>query len=209
MKIPARILLLYYLGAAVLVAPTSIYRVRRPPGPGLDVALLALKATAWIVPAVLLARSWRRAPLQTLGLTGRPRLLGLLFAIAIAVVYSAAVAGLMAVLHQMPKLRLPAPLAMTLILANALVEELAFRGFLVGQFTERWSFWRANLLGAALFVAVHWIPWITAGADDLLPMSVALGVLAVVLGLVTRLSGSIWIAVVLHAANNLLAASRG
>jgi membrane protease YdiL (CAAX protease family) len=99
----------------------------------------------------------------------------------------------------------PWPFA-TVGLLHVLVEELGTRGFVLTWLSEGRSFARANLIASGLFVALHWPFFLVSGMGWLLlPASVVLFTLSLVLGWATKRSGSIWIAVVLHAANNALA----
>ncbi len=98
------------------------------------------------------------------------------------------------------------PMALRIALAIAvttlgpLVEEVLFRGALLSAFLQRWRTGVAVLLSTLLFVLVH-LPgmhyqWY--GLPDLLLLALALSGLRLA-------SGSIWPAVLAHAANNLLA----
>ena len=62
---------------------------------------------------------------------------------------------------------------------------------------------------ALVFVVVHWPGWLMLqgiGLADLAGQSLRLMLLALMLGLVTRLSGSLLPAIVLHADNNIIVA---
>jgi membrane protease YdiL (CAAX protease family) len=76
-----------------------------------------------------------------------------------------------------------------------LLEELVFRGVLLGALARHIPFWAANLLQAACFTLVH---------DDhrLIPFFMGF---ALVAGLLVRRSGGLLGALCLHALNNLLA----
>jgi membrane protease YdiL (CAAX protease family) len=95
------------------------------------------------------------------------------------------------------------------VLVTAIAEEVAFRGAILPRMLHRYGNLRGHAITAALFVAVHWPAWIfVSGGPDLALaalLSAQLFVFALVLGIVTVLSGTIWIAVALHAANNFIA----
>jgi membrane protease YdiL (CAAX protease family) len=75
-------------------------------------------------------------------------------------------------------------------------EEMIFRGFFQGQLERGLrDATRAVLLSAALFMALHFMPW----------WSLQLYVLGVLLGYLAWRTGSIWPAVMVHGINNLLA----
>jgi len=89
---------------------------------------------------------------------------------------------------------------------HVIVEEIGARGFVLTFLAEGRTFARANVILSGLFVSLHWPVWYVAGMRwEILPVTVVLFVVSLVLGWVTKLSGSIWIAVALHAANNALA----
>ena len=89
-------------------------------------------------------------------------------------------------------------------LPSAFAEEVLFRGLVLTELAERVGFWRANALSGVLFVAMHWPHRIWRGGLSLSVVADApvLFLLALALGFVTWRSGSIWPAVVFHAANN-------
>lgn len=80
-------------------------------------------------------------------------------------------------------------------LVPALGEELLFRGYLQTRLTERWPAGWAILASALMFSAMHLSP---LHALSVLPLSLWLG-------LVAWRAGSIWPAILGHAANNTLA----
>ncbi len=89
---------------------------------------------------------------------------------------------------------------------SAFSEELMFRGLVLTELTERWGFWRGNLVSSALFVAMHWQYrlWSDGVGLGVVADAPALFAIALALGFVTWRTGSIWPAVVFHAANNTL-----
>lgn len=92
-------------------------------------------------------------------------------------------------------------------LATAVAEEIAFRGVLLPRLLLRHGALVGHGVTAALFVALHWPAWIYLqglGPAEIAQQSVHLFVFGLVLGVVTVLAGSLWPAIALHAANNLL-----
>ena len=87
-------------------------------------------------------------------------------------------------------------------------EELLFRGFVLPKLCEGLRFWPANLLQAVLFAAIHWPNWVWVGGFhwSLVTTSVSILLLSLLLRWLTHQTNSIWPAVGVHIANNLLAA---
>jgi membrane protease YdiL (CAAX protease family) len=98
----------------------------------------------------------------------------------------------------------------TWTLLAALVEETFFRGLLLGELSEHLRFWPANFANATLFLLVHLPYWLWNRGLDIAVVRDSTGVfiIALVLGYLTRQTGSIWPATVVHTLNNLLAGAR-
>lgn len=96
----------------------------------------------------------------------------------------------------------------TAITVATIIEEIAFRGFLLQTFERVMNFWTANVLTAILFVAVHFPGWIILGNAPLLPnklMAMAeIFFLGLLLGFLFKRTQCLWACVILHATNNLL-----
>jgi membrane protease YdiL (CAAX protease family) len=91
-------------------------------------------------------------------------------------------------------------LGLVIVLLAPFVEEMIFRGYLF----KAWRYSRLGLSGtliltSLLFVALHWgqYHWIHV---------VFLFSLSVILGLAREYTGSLWVPIILHGANNLLPA---
>jgi membrane protease YdiL (CAAX protease family) len=112
-------------------------------------------------------------------------------------------------LIQTPLLKILSVLAGTSL--SPVVEELLFRGFVLYKLGEGFPFWKANLIQAFLFTAMHWPYWIwTNGLQTQLAVtSVGIFILALFLGWVLKKGNSIWPPVLIHIVNNLLAAFLG
>ncbi len=82
------------------------------------------------------------------------------------------------------------------VVAAPLVEEFVFRGLVQRPLERRWGPAPAIAFTALLFALVHALPWV-------LPMHLLLGV---AFGFVVYATRSVWAGVLLHAANNSLAA---
>ena len=104
-----------------------------------------------------------------------------------------------------PSLAPPGLFAAFLEIGYVATEELAIRGVHLRWLSEERPFWRANVLTTAMFLSMHVQGWWLAGLRfEILPMAVVLTLLSLVLGWVTRLSGSVWIAIALHVCNNAM-----
>jgi membrane protease YdiL (CAAX protease family) len=171
-----------------------------------------VKLALWAVPAAAFAIWIRRdAPLQTLRL-GMPATRTLPFAAVLMVVYLAGVAFDVARKHGRTLAQLGEALAargaatFAWGVPSAFAEELVFRGLVQTELTERWGFWRANAVGSLVFVAMHWPHriWRNGFGLDVVGDAPALLLIALTLGFLTQRTGSIWPAVVFHAANNTI-----
>lgn len=76
-----------------------------------------------------------------------------------------------------------------------ILEEFFFRGLIQQPLEARWGAAPAIAFSATLFAAVHLLPWV-------LPLHLFLGL---VFGWAVYATGSIWVGVILHAANNIAA----
>jgi membrane protease YdiL (CAAX protease family) len=54
------------------------------------------------------------------------------------------------------------PVVLTSLIVAVLVEEIAFRGFLLQSLARVGPFWAANVVSSLLFVAIHWPGWLLA-----------------------------------------------
>jgi len=104
----------------------------------------------------------------------------------------------------------PVPLVawFTALTVSTLIEEIAFRGFLLQQLGRAVNFWTANVLAACLFVAIHFPGWLLSGStlvpEKLFAMANIL-FLGLLLGYLLKSTGSLWSCFILHAINNLAA----
>ena len=173
----------------------------------------AVKFLVWVVPAfVYLRRVERRPALVSLKLTTPINKRGLVYAVVISALYFAATVvfetrvggkNLDALVAASPAAWLR---ALAFIFFSPISEEILFRGFVLGEFSERLKFWAANLITAVLFTLIHWPFWIWRYGfqGPVLHTSAGIFLLALLLGYVVRLTNSLWPAVALHIANNLL-----
>ena len=96
----------------------------------------------------------------------------------------------------------------TAVLYAPLVEEIAFRGALMGALMTRMRFFTANLLTGVLFLLIHFPSWYFEGlfrSDLLIPASYSVGILLLgwILGIVAHRAKSVAAASFTHMLNNL------
>ncbi|WP_370459145.1 lysostaphin resistance A-like protein [Aggregicoccus sp. 17bor-14] len=175
-----------------------------------------LREAVWLLPIPLVLRAWgERGWARALALAPLPPVRRLLEGLAWAALYllltdllQRALAGPPSSPDALAQLGVGGAL---LTLLSAAEEELVFRGFLRFAFEQRTGPVRAALLTSLLFALIH-VPglWLQLGASPAIAVLLgALFVLGLALSLVTRRSGSLWPAVLLHALNNLFAALYG
>ena len=202
-------LLGYWLFGLALRWPVMAMNHHVQPGMARDLAQLTLKtalsvllpvlALRWLTPHASLAEQLgfrARAGVRT-----RPLAAALVSLGWIGLVY-----GTSKLLSQEATSILPASVVAALfMIAHVTVEEIAFRGFILGWLAADRPFWRANVITSLMFLSMHLPGWIASGMRvELVPMSLVLVAMSLVLGWVTRLNGNIWIATLLHLANNAL-----
>jgi len=174
----------------------------------------AVKFLLWVMPAVIYLRKHDRQPaLRYLKLTTPINKKGLVYAILLSALYFAATilfetrAGGKN-LHDLYAASLAEWLkAFAFIFFSPISEEILFRGFVLHQFAERLKFWTANLLTAGLFTLIHWPFWIWHNGFQgwIIQASAGIFLMAILLGYIVKMTNSLWPAVAVHIANNLLA----
>ncbi len=97
------------------------------------------------------------------------------------------------------------------VLFSPISEEILFRGFVLPQLMDRMPFWKANIIQAILFTAMHWPNWIWVNGFQAwsIVTSVSIFILALFLGWLMRRTNSIWPPIVVHIINNFLASFAG
>jgi membrane protease YdiL (CAAX protease family) len=202
-----------------LAAFVGVWSLRATVGYEVDLAMdpddraiysTVMKLALWAIPAVTFA-GWIRgdSPRRALRL-GAPATRTIAPIAALIVAYLAGVAWDTARKHGVALSQLGAALAdrgpVTFVgaIPSAFAEEVLFRGLVLTEMAERWGFWRANVVSGALFVAMHWPHrlWRHGVGLGVVADAPALLLIALALGFVVWRTGSIWPAVVFHAANN-------
>lgn len=173
----------------------------------------AIKLLVWVLPVFLYLKLYeRRRPLHYLKLSTRPKPEGLALAALASVLFFAGVVVFerFASGRNLEALYGASPSAIALALLSVsvspLLEEIMFRGFVLGELWERVGFLRADLLASALFVLAHWPYWLRANglSTVMLATSLSVFILSVFLGCVLRLTNSLWPCVAVHVCNNFL-----
>jgi membrane protease YdiL (CAAX protease family) len=205
----------------LLAAVWIVWAVRASLGFNVDLALepayrlaysSGIKLAVWVGPAAAFAW-WVRGetPIRALRL-GLPAPRALPLACALTAVYLAGVALDVAHKHGVTLAELGSALAQRGAgpfaggLPSAFAEEALFRGLVLTELTDRWGFRRANAVSGAIFVSMHWSHrvWRDGFGAGVFADAAPLFLIALALGFVTARTGSIWPAVVFHAANNTL-----
>ena len=90
-------------------------------------------------------------------------------------------------------------------------EEILFRGFVLPQLMDCMPFWKANMIQAILFTAMHWPNWIWVNGFQawIIVTSVSIFILALFLGWLLRRTNSILPPIVVHIINNFLSSFAG
>jgi membrane protease YdiL (CAAX protease family) len=203
------LLLGYWAFGLALRWPIAALKARLGPGTSHELLLFAIKAALSVLLPVLIVR--RLVPHDSLAArlgfvapAGQRRRTPLALAIAVAWFTLIFVLATLQDGHA-PSLLPASPGSVLASAAGVLVEEIAFRGFILGWLADDRSFWRANLVTSLMFLSMHLPGWYAAGLRvEMAPLSLILVALSLVLGWTKRLSGTIWLAGALHLANNAL-----
>lgn len=172
-----------------------------------------VKFAIWVVPVFITLRVWRLPACTYLKLTTRVNKRGLLIAamvvaawLGLVVIGEAALSGRNVAdlfRHSGNSLNILAG-----VFLSPVAEEILFRGFFLNQLNERLSFWRANLISAALFVLVHVPYWVSKNglSANVIKDLANVFLLGCLFGWVMKKTNSLWPAVGAHIANNFLSA---
>jgi membrane protease YdiL (CAAX protease family) len=167
-----------------------------------------VRALILLLPAAVWA--WRRlgeGPVEALAL-GAPLRRGIRRALWVGALYLGTVSAI-SVSQGQPLVGQLAPWAFLYLPLDAAVEEAFFRGFLLLHWARGRRFAAANSICSLCFVLVHFRIfvglWGSGARFELIPVGLSLFLLALALGEATRATRSIWLAVVLHTLNNILA----
>jgi membrane protease YdiL (CAAX protease family) len=127
----------------------------------------AVKFLIWVLPAFAFLRfTGEPKPLEYLKMSTPLDRRGLKLAATVTALYFLGVVLVESALRRVSPAKLlaaPAPMLLSTIIGVAvspLLEEIMFRGFVLGKLTEWSRFWRANLIASLLFSFAHWPYWI-------------------------------------------------
>jgi uncharacterized protein len=174
---------------------------------------IAMKAIVWVLPAVVAIEVFERiSVLDFLELSASRLRPGLIWGVGIAL----ALVAITYLGKSLPAGAHPREVTFTLVFVNAvivapIVEEIALRGFFLKSLElSGWRFWPANLLTTLVFVAMHVPGWIFNGRFpsmiNLAAAMIPLAGLSLLFGWTKKRSGSLYAAIIVHAANNLYSA---
>jgi uncharacterized protein len=177
-----------------------------------------VKFMLWVVPAGLyVLYVERQNPLKTMKIITPIDWRGLISGLVVSTLYFALIFGS----EKFISGRTLAPLlkasagAWLVTLAQSffspISEELLFRGFVLPQINARVSFWKANIIQALLFTAMHWPNWLWVNGFQpwVVTSSISIFGLGLLFGWLLRRTNSIWPPVAAHILNNFLIAFLG
>ncbi len=161
------------------------------------------KVLVWLVPVVVLARRIEGA--DVLKHFGLSEARGLGFGALASAAWLAVLLAECALTRQVPRLGRDPAGVLSACIAAPFLEETVFRGFALRTLRRcGLRFWRANLISALLFTALHIPGWIFMRGMDraILIDCCSVGFFGLVLGAVAWRSPSLWAPILVHAANN-------
>lgn len=164
----------------------------------------AVKVSAWIVPVWLYIKYYLNTkPIDYLEMNVNVKkglfwgsvlssLIGLRFAIEVYILNKQAF-----------NFSLPLDSYLNIFLLAGITEEIVFRGLILKEINKRIIFWKANLITALLFLAIHYPIWIYHGEFFDLWGHIYVFLLGLIFGFVYKKTGSLWSVVILHSFHNL------
>jgi len=97
---------------------------------------------------------------------------------------------------------LPLDSYLNVFLLAGITEEIVFRGLILQEINKRITFWKANVITALLFLAIHYPIWIYHGEFFDLWGHLYVFLLGLIFGFVYKKTGSLWSVVILHSFHN-------
>ena len=177
-----------------------------------------IKFSLWVIPAGLYVFYRERQNLLiNLKITSPINWCGLVIGLAASALYFVIVFAveklypgrtLMLLLHASPSAWL---VTFAQVFFSPISEEILFRGFVLPQLMDRMPFWKANVIQAILFTAMHWPNWLWVNGFQtwIIVTSISIFILALFLGWLLRRTNSIWPSIVVHIINNFLSSFAG
>lgn len=93
--------------------------------------------------------------------------------------------------------------------AAPFIEEVLSRGFALTHAQRFTTFWNANIMAALFFVAIHVPAWLMVeglGVAELARGSIWIFCFGLAMGYLLKLSNTLWVPIIAHAANNFISA---
>lgn len=172
----------------------------------------AVKFTLWALPAFITLSFLRAKPLAYTKLTTPVNKRGLLISLVVVAIWfvlvligEAAVSGRN--IGTMLSQRSPEWLGiLAAVSLSPISEEILFRGFFLNRLNESLSFWKSNVIAAALFMLVHVPYWVSKNglAGRVFRDLINVFLLGCLFGWVMKKTNSLWPAFGAHVANNFL-----
>jgi len=170
----------------------------------------AVKLVLWVLPALIALWVWRRPPFKYVKLTTRVELRGLMIAalvvaawLSVVIVVEATLSGktIAAMLFHRDWLMIFAG-----VVVSPISEEILFRGVFLNGLNESLSFWKSNVISAAVFMLVHVPYWVSKNgfSGPVLKNLANVFLLGCLFGWVMKKTNSLWPAIGAHIANNFL-----
>ena len=170
----------------------------------------AIKLALWVLPALITLLVWRRPPFKYVKLTTRVDLQGLMIATLVVAAWLSVVIVVEATLSGKTIAAMLFHGDWLMILAGVVVspisEEILFRGFFLNGLNESLSFWKSNVISAAVFMLVHVPYWVSKNglSGPVLKDLANVFLLGCLFGWVMKKTNSLWPAIGAHIANNFL-----
>jgi membrane protease YdiL (CAAX protease family) len=171
----------------------------------------AVKFVIWVVPALITLRVWRLPALTYLNLTTPVNKRGLMIAVMVVAAWLSLVIFVEAALsgrtigamlfHRSDWLSVLAG-----VFVSPVSEEILFRGFILNRLSESLSFWKSNLISAAVFMLAHVPYWVSKNglSGQVIRDLANVFLLGCLFGWVMKKTNSLWPAIGAHVANNFL-----
>jgi len=169
---------------------------------------IAIRLSAWTAPVLVYLIVAKQSLINFLKLGNARR--GVVWGVGVgfSIVLLNLVGGYVLRGHVGVNFRLPANYWFGAVVTVGLSEEVVFRGFLLSAFSCRKRFWVANLLQAAVFLAIHLTGWALMHQfiwPNIVQQIAYVFLLGVMLGFVRYKSDSLWACMLIHSFSNFAA----
>ena len=172
---------------------------------------ISIKLIVWVVPVFITLKVLGLRPLKYLKFTTPVNTRGLVItAIVTTVWFTVVILGESIMTGRSPRQLLfgkPIGLVATFLsFLSPIWEEILFRGFFLNRLNETLSFWKSNVISAALFMMVHLPYWVSKRgfSGPVIKDLINVFLLGCLFGWVMKKTNSLWPAIGAHIANNFL-----